>query len=120
MISGKQIVDALRQRWQNGETQQAIAKVAGISSPHVCELLSGRADAEGLTVRTINKLFPEASLDLQGNSVNIQADFNSGNVVGIKNDTTAADCLSVVMDKILNAEELSDAEKVKVMKVLKK
>lgn len=120
MIFGKDILAALRERWESGETQQNIAKKAHISQAYLCDLISGKSDIEGLTVKKLNALFPEASLNLRGDSVSIHADHNSGNVVGVNRGRISSDCMTAVIDKILESEELSDAEKVKVMKVLKK
>ena len=118
MIDGKKVLEALRERWKSGETQVSIAKSAGISHAHVCELFSGKADVDGLTIKTLNKLFPEATLDLRGDTVSIHADYNSGNVVGVNRGKISSDCAAAVMNKILNSEILSDVEKVKVLKVL--
>ena len=117
MISGIDILESLKIRWHSGETQASIAKSAGISQPDLCDLISGKADAEGLTIKTINKLFPHASLQLGGD---VHINNNSGNVVGINNGKITSGCLSAVIEKILDSDELSDTEKVKVMKVLKK
>ncbi len=120
MIDQKKILSLLLQRWRDGETQADIAKKAGISQPYLCDLISGKADVEGLTIKKLNALFPEASLNLEGDSVSIHADYNSGNVVGINHGKISTACIAAVVDKILESDELSDTEKVKVMKVLKK
>lgn len=120
MIASDKILDNLKARWNSGETQASIAKSAGISQAYLCDLISGRADVEGLTIKKLNKLFPKAQLLLDGDSISIHADNNSGNVVGVNRGKISSDCLTTVVDKILESEDLSDAEKVKVMKVLKK
>lgn len=120
MIDSRRIIEHLTQRWQNGETQASIAKLAGISQAYLCDLISGKSDVEGLTVKTINKLFPDASLHLDGDSISIRADYNGGNVVGVNRGKVTMECFSSIIDKILETEDLTAEEKVKVMKVLKK
>lgn len=119
MVDGNSILEALRTKWQFN-SQEEISKASGVSRTYICELLSGKADVYGLTLKKINKLFPKAVLKLDGDSVSITADHNSGNVVGVNNGEISSNCMSAVLDKILESEELSDAEKVKVMRVLKK
>ena len=64
-------------------------------------------------------MFPKMSVNLNGDKVSITANQNSGNVVGINNGIISGDCLSAVIDKILSSD-LSDAEKVKFIQVVKK
>ena len=120
MIDAEKIIESLRQRWQAGETQLKIAQNAGISHAYLCELISGKNDPNGLTIKKINALFPKATLNLHGDTAVISAPRNSGNVIGINNGSLESSCLSSVMDKVLYTEELTAEEKVKVLKVLKK
>ena len=120
MIDAEKIIESLRHRWQAGEPQLKIAKEAGISHAYLCELISGKNDPNGLTIKKINALFPKATLNLHGDAAVISAPRNSGNVIGINHGTMASDCLSGIMDKILSTEELTAEEKVKVLKVLQK
>ena len=120
MIEVDKILRYLRSRWEAGETQQQIANSTGISRSYLCEILSGKAGVDRITVGTINKLFPKATLQLEGDAAVISAPRNSGNVIGINNGTMESDCLSGVMNKILATEDLTAEEKVKVLKVLQK
>ena len=120
MIDTKEILDALRKMHDDGMTQQEIADRAAMSQTYVADLLSGKRPTGGLSVKMLNKLFPRAVLLLTGDAVSIHANRNSGNVVGVNHGTISQDCLSAVQDKILETEDLTPEEKIKVLKVLKK
>ena len=117
----EQILEYIRAEYNSGQkTQQEIADALNIEHPTINRLLSGKRSADGLTIGTFDKMFPNAKVDLTGTTALISAPRNSGNVIGINNGTLESDCLSTVMDKILTTEELTAEEKVKVLKVLKK
>ena len=108
----EKIREALRQEWQNGATQQEIAERANVTNPYINNLLSGKRKVESMKLETLFKLFPQAEINLSGaqlagdHAVQIQG--------GVSMDTRN------LMNKILSTDELSDAEKVKVLKVLQK
>lgn len=120
MIDYEYIASTLKAEYEAGMTYNEIAQKHGISYTYIHNLLSGKRPIAGLTLAKLNALFPDASLSLHGDTVSIRADHNSGNVVGINRGKIFADYMNVVMDKILESKELSDAEKIKVMKVLKR
>lgn len=116
----KEIFDFLKNEYSKGATYNDLAKKYGISYTHIHNLLSGRRSVSGISLEFFFKIFPKAQINLAGDVVSIHADHNSGHVVGVNRCGISSDCLSAVMDKILESGELSDAEKIKVMKVLKK
>ena len=119
MINMKDVQAALRDRYNEpGMTQQQLADAAGISRSYLAELISGKCAVDGLTLKKINQLFPRASLLLSGDTVSIHANRNSGNVVGVNHGTISQDCMSAIQNKILETKDLTDAEKVKFLKVL--
>ena len=120
MIAAKDILLELRKLYENGATQQEISDQTGVSRSYVRDLLSGKRPVDGLTLKKINQLFPQAILLLSGDTVSIRANRNSGNVVGVNHGTISQDCMSAIQSKILETKELTDAEKVKFLKVLKK
>lgn len=120
MIDFEDIISALKGEYDSGMTYEQIARKHGVSYTYIHNLFSGKRAVEGLTLKKINKLFPNAVLHLNGDNVFVRADHNSGNVVGVNNGTIDAGCMAAVLDKILESDELSDTEKIKVMKVLKK
>ena len=121
MAIDDQILDILRaEYYENGATQQEIAAKFNTSQGQIQSLLSGKRQVAGLTLGTIMKMFPKATLVINGDAAAVHASGTKGNVVGVNNGTIGADCISAAIDKILDSDELSDAEKIKVMKVLKK
>lgn len=120
MIDFEDIISALKGEYDSGMTYEQIARKHGVSYTYIHNLFSGKRAVEGLTLKKINKLFPKAVLHLSGDNVSVHADHNSGNVVGVNNGTIDAGCMAAVLEKILESDELSDTEKIKVMKVLKK
>ncbi len=113
----EQISEALHKEWKEGATQQEIADRAGVTNQHINNLLSGKRKIESMKLETLLKLFPKVKIDLTGaqfagnNSVQVQGG-NYGNINSLS--------LDAMLDKILADDTLSDAEKIKVIKVLKK
>lgn len=120
MIDVGMILKELREIYNAGSTQQEIADRTGVSQSYVADLLSGKRPIDGLTLKKFNQLFPHAILQLSGDTVSIRANRNSGNVVGVNHGTISQDCMSAIQSKILETKELTDEEKVKVLKVLQK
>ena len=90
-----------------------------MSQSYIAELISGQCAVDGLSLKKVNQLFPDAVLLLSGDTVSIHANRNSGNVVGVNHGTISQDCMSAVQDKILETKDLTDAEKIKFLKVLR-
>lgn len=120
MIDSKEIIAKLKAEYDKGMTYQEIAKKHGVSYTYIHNLFDGNRDPEGLTIKKINRIFPDAVLYLSGDNVTITANQNQGAVVGVNHGAVNTDLLSVILDKILLTEELSAEEKIKVIKVLKK
>lgn len=120
MINTSEILKALRDRsFVDGLTQQEISSKSGVSRSYICDLLNGKRDIGGITLRTLIALFPDATLYLRDAPL-VNAPSNSGNVVGVNHGTANMGCRSDVIREILNSDELTSDEKVKVMKVLQK
>lgn len=119
MINMKEVQAALREMYtSSGMTQTEIAQATGVSQSYIADLLSGKSSMENLSLKKINQLFPRAVLLLSGDTVSIHANRNSGNVVGVNHGTISQDCMSAIQSKILETKDLTDAEKVKFLKVL--
>lgn len=114
------ILEALKQQYDDGATYQEMADKFGASYTHIYNLLKGNRPISGISLDLFFKIFPKASVSLNGDAAAVHASGTNGNVVGVNNGTIGADCISAAIDKILDSDELSDAEKIKVMKVLKK
>ena len=121
MINSKDIISALKSEYASGMTYEEIAKKHGVSYTYIHNLFSGKRSVDGLTLKKINKLFPDAILHLYGDKITITANQNHGNVVGVNHGgAIETDYLSTILDKILATEDLTAEEKIKVIKVLKK
>ena len=106
----------LQEEYNSGITQAELGKKYHIKQSHVSRILGG---SRTVSFEVFETMFPKATINLGGDEVSITANQNSGNVVGINNGTISGDCLSAVVDKILSSD-LSDAEKVKFIQVVKK
>lgn len=122
MRFSKIILDTINAEYQSGLSQEEIAARHHISQAHVQRIISGKANLDNLRLETLEKMFPDAVLYLNGDNVSIHADQNRGAVVGVNRGTITPDrdILSEIEKKILAADELSSDEKVKFLMVLKK
>jgi len=126
-MKSRQITDDIRKAiwdWYKTEnlTQPQIAEMLGINHASVNAWLNGNAK----TIRPSNweklypyikKYFPPDSNITMGDSSPI---VTGSHAVGINNGTITQSCLDSVIDRIISDPELSDTEKIKFIKVLKK
>lgn len=119
MIDANEILNVLKKEYEKS-TYQQMAKKYGIAYTYLYDIMRGKYNPDSLTLKKINKMFPDAVLHLYGDKVTITAPQNQGNVVGVNNGAIGGDCLSAVLDKLLATDELTAEEKVKVIKVLKR
>ncbi len=68
MSIAKSIFSAVKKRYESGMTQQTIADEAGISREYVRDILNKKCPAEKITIDYLQKLFPRATVDLEGRS----------------------------------------------------
>lgn len=113
MIDAGMILTELREIYNAGSTQQEIADRTGVSQSYVADLLSGKRSVDGLTLKKINQLFPQAILLLSGDTVSIRANRNSGNVVGVNHGTISQDCMSAIQSRILKEDGKMLAEQIR-------
>ena len=99
--------------------QKALQIFRFFHSPYIRGLLPDKRKIDGLTLKKINQHFFRSPLLLSGDTVSIHDDSNSGNVVGVNRGPVSWDCISAVQGRILESEELSAEEKVKMLKVLR-
>ena len=112
----KEFVDRLKELYAGGRTYEEIADLTGISRSALGRVISGSRPPKNLTVDALLKAFPQATISLHGEVV--APVINNGNNSGVMQTNVAT--LDCVVNKILESEELSDSEKIKVLKVLKK
>lgn len=110
----EEIREALIREWRGGATQQEIADRAGVTNPYINNLLSGKRKVESMKLETLFKLFPRAEIKLE------RPQIAGDNAIQVQGNLTLGSDTSALIDKILNDDTLSDEEKVKVLKVLKK
>jgi hypothetical protein len=122
MINTKEILDALKELYNSGATYIEIGEKLGVSKSYVHSLLTGARAIDGLTVRKINQLFPNAVLHINGDKVNINASNNSGNVVGINHGRISnnKDITEAILNEVMDSEKLSAEAKVEVFNIVKK
>lgn len=116
----KEFVERLQELYKAGKTYEEISSLTGISKSALGRVISGSRPPKNLTVDALLKAFPNAEINLYGDKVSIDAPRNSGNVVGVNNGSVIGGSMELAVDKILASEDLSDSEKIKVLKVLKK
>ena len=77
MIDTQEIIAALEELHAKGKTYERIAKESGIAQSYIYNLIHGKRDIDGLTIKKINQLFPQAILILEGDKISIQANNKS-------------------------------------------
>lgn len=116
----EKIIETLKKEYAAGATYQELADKYQSSYTHIHNLLSGKRSISGISLEFFFRLFPRAVVNLEGDKANVEVKKNSGNVVGVNNGSVIGGSMELAVDKILAADELSDSEKIKVLKVLKK
>ena len=110
------ILEALKKEYADGATYQEMAEKYGVSYTHIHNLLHGKRSIDGISLRFFFRLFPKATVNIGGGIVApvVNNGSNLGTMTGV---VTGIEC---AVDKILQTDDLTDAEKIKVLKVLKK
>ena len=110
------IIEMLKKEYADGATYQELADKYGVSYTHIHNLLHGKRAVSGISLDFFFRLFPKASVNLSGGvfSPVVNDGLNSGVMQG---NTSSMD---EAISKITETDELSDSEKIKVLKVLKK
>ncbi len=126
MSLAKEISIGLKKLYEDGMTQDELAKLADVSQAHINRLLSGKRSTAGLALETVDKLFPRATINLHGSGdVGGNTVSGNGNAVGhsnyvVNNGPITQSCIDSVMDRILNTSDLTAEEKVKFLGILRK
>lgn len=88
MNLAEQIEDALRQQQRQGKTQTEMSEMNGISQSHIQRILSNPENKiKGLKVETLMKMFPRATLNLNGDGNNTITQVASNVKVNTQNIT---------------------------------
>ena len=83
----KIIFNALHEMCDGKPNQEEIAKSLGISRPYLNRLLNKKRPIDGITLRALMKLFPRATLNLNGYTVVADNSGTNHGVVGVNNGT---------------------------------
>lgn len=116
----QEILDLLQAEYMNGATYQEMASRKKISYSYLRGLMTGTNPPEKLSLDCLFKLFPKATINLHGDNVSINAPGNHGNVAGVNHGMIGGDWIHTAMQKILDSQELTSDEKIKMMMVLKR
>ena len=69
MTLSELIENALIEERKQGLKQTEMAKLHNVSQQYICRLLSGKRKCEDLTIKTVMKMFPHATLSLTGENL---------------------------------------------------
>ena len=108
----EKIIEMLKKEYADGATYQELADKYKVSYTHIHNLLNGKRAVSGISLDFFFRLFPQAEINFSAGVV------NTGTNTGVMSVGNSG--MESAIDKILESEELSDAEKIKVIKVLKK
>ena len=121
----KIIFDALHAMCDGKPNQEDIAKSLGISRPYLNRLLNKKRPIDGITLRALMKLFPRATLHLNGDTVIAENSGVNNGVMGVNHGTvnaTGAESVEAFRDralKILMDLDIPPDALLKVLKTLK-
>lgn len=79
----EELVEArIREMYESGKTQTEIAELCNVAQSYIQRLLSGKQNAGGITIRVFCRMFPNATVNLNGGTT-----ITAGNIA-IKNHGT--------------------------------
>ena len=120
-----EIRNALKQKMAEGMTQDELAKKAGVSRSHICHLKNGSRSIGGISLETLLKLFPHATIHLNGDTISGTATSTNGiAVVGnhfsgsVAHTPECKEKLDAISGAVLDPDIPDDA-KIKVLKIIK-
>jgi hypothetical protein len=64
-----QVHDRLLSEYQSGKKQTELAKEHNVSQQYICRLISGKRSCGDITLKTLEKMFPDATFHLNGNGI---------------------------------------------------
>lgn len=116
------ILAQLKEEYRSGMTQQEIAKAHNVTHPQIQRLLSGQRDCGGLTVDTVSKMFPNATINLHGDPVVATNSGINNGVVGVNNGNLQQSSAEAFRDRAIRAIldlDLSPEVSILILKTLK-
>lgn len=122
MTLAEQIKEAIQSEYGAGMTQEELAKKHHVSQQHIQRLLSGQREYSGLTLATIGKMFPGATLHLHGDPVVANNSGINHGVVGVNNGSLQQSSAEAFRDRAIRAIldlDLSPEISILILKTLK-
>ena len=119
----KTIIDYLQAEYDSGMTQAEMAQKHKIAQSQINRILAGDKNACGFSIQTLDKMFPNAEIFLEGQN-NISGSHIEGenfNAGGCKNSIVTNNNYgntSQLASKFLNSEKFSAEEKIKILQFL--
>ena len=120
MSLSEQVKFAVVRERKNDETLQRISEKFHIPQSHVANLLNGKRSFEGITLGTFDRMFPRATVDLDGRSSIIASRVASpgdGNITyssGDRSEALRSAIIAAIIDLDITPEILA-----KVLKAVK-
>lgn len=96
MTIAEQIKAVIKAEYNEGMTQQEIAARHCITQAYIQRLLSGQRECEGLSLRVVSRMFPRATLNINGDTVVAENSGINNGVMGINHGTVHADSSAAV------------------------
>ncbi|MBS1371485.1 MAG: helix-turn-helix transcriptional regulator [Lentisphaeria bacterium] len=117
----KTIYQTIREEYDSGKKQIEIARKFNVDQQIISRILSGDRSVSGMRLETIEKMFPNATIHLNGDKVNIKD--NHGTAYGIihgdvKNIGSESGIPKDVLNAIMDNKNLSPSEKAQMVKEL--
>ena len=110
MSISSQIHDRLLEEYKSGKKQTELAKTHSVSQQYICRLISGKRECGDITLKTLEKMFPFATLNLNGNGItqfasNVRVNNQSVNV-GKSAETYRNDAMRKMVALDLSGDDL--------------
>lgn len=109
----EQIIDMIRKEYADGSTQTSLAKKYGCAQSYINALLSGKRTAGGMTLKQIEKMFPESYIVFY-NSPTINQTAHHAKIISQKAGDDAGRIEAA--KAVLASASMTDAEKIKALK----
>ncbi len=134
----QEVIDALKEACRREGTQSLLAERSGVTQGRISDYLNSRREISNMSVKTLFRLFPKLNMDFfgeRGNQVTAKDIYggvnqggkteggihvsNAGNQGCQLPELVMTQAYAEVMEKLMDSEELEDAVKVKIFKILK-
>lgn len=117
----EKILSELRAEYDKGRSYSDVANSRNVSYSYMRDILTGKQDVGKISLEYLLKMFPNASINLHGNTVNVRSD-NGSTAFGV----IAGDVNNVgqipreLISAVLADKSLSIAERAQLLKELYK